>query len=173
MWRRLARNVFGHYKHTSGLSDEFVMYESGSKSGAAPHAEKEWEVAEQVRRGLRVGSKVFFYPRRPFASWKPCRRPRSTTSTSWRAAWCSERRTGGGTWTRSVSRARGRNARTYAEGGEAVSRLGPCITFTLPKRRFSFEEEHSPENRGPCFRNFRFGRGIGRKSWFVVPMWHH
>ena len=55
MWRRLARNVFGHYKHTSGLSDDLVMYESG----AAPHAEKEWEVAEQVRRSLRVGSKVF------------------------------------------------------------------------------------------------------------------
>ena len=50
-WRRLARNIFGHYKHTSGLSDELVMYDTR-------HAEKEWEVAEVVRRTLRVGSKI-------------------------------------------------------------------------------------------------------------------
>jgi hypothetical protein len=50
-WRRLARNIFGHYKHTSGLSDELVMYDAG-------RAEKEWEVAERVRRTLRVGAKI-------------------------------------------------------------------------------------------------------------------
>ncbi len=54
-WRRLLRGTSsgttGHYNHTSGLSDELVMYDAG-------RAEKEWEVAERVRRTLRVGSKI-------------------------------------------------------------------------------------------------------------------
>jgi hypothetical protein len=54
-WQRLARNIFGHYKHTSALNDDSAMYDSG-------RAEKEWEVAERVRRTMRVGSRLYVGP---------------------------------------------------------------------------------------------------------------
>ena len=50
-WRLLARNIFGHYKHTSGLSKDLVILGSG-------RAEREWEAAELVRRKLRVGMHI-------------------------------------------------------------------------------------------------------------------